>query len=428
VPIRITVSYRRSDSPYAARGIRARFAEHFGKENVFMDIDSIALGVDYRIPIAEALARSDVVAVVIGPKWSGQREGGKPRLFDSNDPVRHEIAAALSAERILVIPLLVDGATMPGEEDLPENLKALAYRNATEIDSGRDFETHVDRVIRSIEFWKHVEIEGERRNAEEESERPRGAPDVEPQRATVDAAERQHFAAAAESEQLAIPEAEPQPPAARGDERGRLAAATEDRRVGSEAAEPMHLALETPRAVGASGRTHSWPLLLRALIAISVSILLLTFGDMNTRTKILFFGALVLLDGIIALIQALPAGHSGNGKRWLTLGQGVFGIVIVVIAFLFTSTMPPHVIAIWAIVTGILEISAAVRLRRSLPDEFNFLVAHGALSVVLGVKFVVDSFSVRSLGIYALVSGFTLIIGLLVRRRNETVEVSSRAN
>jgi uncharacterized membrane protein HdeD (DUF308 family) len=90
--------------------------------------------------------------------------------------------------------------------------------------------------------------------------------------------------------------------------------------------------------------------------------------------------------------------------------------------------MPPHVIAIWAIVTGILEISAAVRLRRSLPDEFNFLVAHGALSVVLGVKFVVDSFSVRSLGIYALVSGFTLIIGLLVRRRNETVEVSSRAN
>jgi uncharacterized membrane protein HdeD (DUF308 family) len=405
VPIRITVSYRRSDSPYAARGIRARFAEHFGKENVFMDIDSIALGVDYRKPIAEALARSDVVAVVIGPKWYGQREGAKPRLFDSNDPVRYEIAAALSSERILVIPLLVDGATMPSEEALPENLKELAYRNATAIDSGRDFETHVDRVIRSIEYWQHAEGENEKISvAADERELPQGAPEAEWLRFTAEA------------------------------ERARLAAIIDDQRVGPEGSKPTQPAFEDRaprrRATEAS-RTSWWVFLVRGCLAMIVVLPILWMEDPPAGYRIAVFGAFALADGVMTLIQGLPVGHSGQDKWRLTVAQGVVGIVagligiqVALVLHDVATATPAHLIAIWALVTGILEISTAVRLRRSLPNEFVFLVTHGALSVALGMKFAVDPQSFHSFGIYALVSGLGLIIAFLLRIFKTQVSVA----
>jgi hypothetical protein len=258
VPIRITVSYRRSDSPYASRGIRARFAEHFGKENVFMDIDSIALGVDYRKPIAEALAKTDVVAVVIGPKWFGQRESGKPRLFDSNDPVRYEVAAALSVERILVVPLLVDGATMPGEEELPESLKELAYRNATPIDSGRDFEAHVDRVIRSIEYWRQGELNENQGLVAEEGQG----------RQLAEAAERQQFDAASEQQQFAASEAKPPRPGANETERQRVGAPTERQQVAAADKDAASRQKNSVATVG--GRTLRWILLILLAIAFAI--------------------------------------------------------------------------------------------------------------------------------------------------------------
>ncbi len=51
-----------------------------------------------------------------------------------------------------MIPILIDHARMPGEADLPPSLALLAFRNAIEVDQGRDFHPHVDRLIRGIEF------------------------------------------------------------------------------------------------------------------------------------------------------------------------------------------------------------------------------------------------------------------------------------
>ena len=142
-----------------------------------MDIDSIPFGADYRVRIQEALSRTDVVAIVIGPKWFGEPRGDKPRIFQTNDPVRLEVSAALKKPELLVTPLLVDGAEMPAEADLPDDIKDLHYRNAAPIDSGRDFNAHVDRFIRSIEEAErereHHAGEERRRKAAEEAERQR---------------------------------------------------------------------------------------------------------------------------------------------------------------------------------------------------------------------------------------------------------------
>ena len=432
VPIRITVSYRRSDSPYASRGIRARLAEHFGKENVFMDIDSIALGVDYRKPIAEALAKTDVVAVVIGPKWFGQREGGKPRLFDSNDPVRYEVAAALSAERILVIPLLVDGATMPGEEELPENLKELAYRNATQIDSGRDFEAHVDRVIRSIEYWQRDEFDENQRLAPEDRQGRQSVEEAERQREAAHETERRRLtaptqlsvdAAEAVPGQLAPQESERQPPAPDNDVVSR-----QTEHPAAQEIEHRQGATEAPRpsASPSSGRTHWWILFGRGLLVIVFGFALSNwpfngYYYFGVGYYIRVFESFVLADGAMTIVQGLPIAHSGTARRGYAVAQGAVGIFIGLLALAFsdvTRTTLVHLIVIWAAFTGVLEIAAAIRLRRSLPNEFPYAFGHGVFSVALGTLVGVFSFpALGALRIYALVSGIGLMVALAFRRR-----------
>ena len=102
-----------------------------------------------------AVGQCDILLAVIGESWLDvrHREGpkaGQRRLDDHGDFVRIEVQAALD-RGIPVIPVLVDKATMPGEAMLPQQLQSLAYRNATEVRSGRDFHVHVDRLVRGIE-------------------------------------------------------------------------------------------------------------------------------------------------------------------------------------------------------------------------------------------------------------------------------------
>ena len=146
----IVISYRRANSDAIAGRIRDRLANHFGENSVFMDIDSIPIGIDFRKHIRDTLARSDILIAVIGPKWLGHGKGGHMRISDETDPVRIEVETALRSGSP-VIPVLVGGARMPRPVDLPDSLMDLSYRNATEVDAGRDFNQHIDRLIRSVE-------------------------------------------------------------------------------------------------------------------------------------------------------------------------------------------------------------------------------------------------------------------------------------
>jgi hypothetical protein len=144
----IVISYRRDDSKWMAGRIFDRLDSHYGKGNVFMDIDSIPFGLDFRDHIRETLKHCDVLLAVIGPNWLGEDKGGG-RLLEDTDWVKIEIEAAL-AKKIPVIPVLIDGSRMPKPSDLPETLRDLAFRQAADVDTAH-FRSNMDRVIFDID-------------------------------------------------------------------------------------------------------------------------------------------------------------------------------------------------------------------------------------------------------------------------------------
>jgi hypothetical protein len=130
---KIFISYRRDDSKADARSIYQRLSQTFGAERLFMDVDSIQKGRDFRNVLDEHLRKSSVLLAVIGPRWLISSDStGKRRLDDAADFVRLEIAAALE-RNIPVIPVLIDDAEMPKSEDLPDAIKALCMRQAATI-------------------------------------------------------------------------------------------------------------------------------------------------------------------------------------------------------------------------------------------------------------------------------------------------------
>jgi tetratricopeptide (TPR) repeat protein len=146
---KVFISYRRADSsPYTGR-LRDRMVEVFGEDNVFMDVDSIAPGVDFDELVRTWVESCDLLLAVIGPQWLQVRNAdGKRRLDDPKDIVRHEIATALRRD-ITVIPVLMGGAVMPAADDLPEPIEELARRNAVEV-RDTSFNDDVARLIKRL--------------------------------------------------------------------------------------------------------------------------------------------------------------------------------------------------------------------------------------------------------------------------------------
>jgi hypothetical protein len=148
----IFISYRRDDAAGYARALYDRLVQHFSKERVFIDVDTIEPGLPFDEAIKLALDQCKVLLVVIGKRWMDKQAGMEPRINDPKDFVRLEIAAALS-RNIRVVPVLLDGAGMPSEKELPESLRALARRNALEIRNSRfgsDTETLILAVRKAL--------------------------------------------------------------------------------------------------------------------------------------------------------------------------------------------------------------------------------------------------------------------------------------
>jgi flagellar biosynthesis GTPase FlhF len=143
---RIFISYRRVDTSYAAGRIYDRLVAKFGEDAIFMDVDTIEGGTDFIKVLEDAVQSCDVLIALIGKQWLTIKDkGGKLRLNNPEDFVRIEIATALK-RNIRVIPVLVDGVDMPQPNELPENLKALARRNALQVNH-HSFNPDVYRLI-----------------------------------------------------------------------------------------------------------------------------------------------------------------------------------------------------------------------------------------------------------------------------------------
>jgi len=146
---RILVNYRRDDSAAYAGRLADRLREHFGRDNVFVDIDTIRPGEDFVERIDRSIASCDVLVAVIGKSWlTAADQEGRRRLDRDDDFVRMEIAKALE-QHLRVIPALVGDAAMPEAAQLPQNLVALSRRQAIEISDNR-FHHDVDQLIGAL--------------------------------------------------------------------------------------------------------------------------------------------------------------------------------------------------------------------------------------------------------------------------------------
>ncbi|MGC2503670.1 MAG: TIR domain-containing protein [Silvibacterium sp.] len=133
----IFINYRRTDSEGEAGRLFDDLMLRFNPESIFMDVAAIEPGRDFRKAIDKSVATCSVLLAVIGQEWLDSRDsGGGRRLDDPNDFVRIELASALRRD-IPVVPVLVRGAKMPHVEQLPDDLKELAYRNAVELSHAR---------------------------------------------------------------------------------------------------------------------------------------------------------------------------------------------------------------------------------------------------------------------------------------------------
>ena len=146
---RIFINYRHQDSEGYVGRIYDHLVQHFAREDIFMDVDTIHPGADFIKELEEAVAACDVFVAVIGPQWlKSTDEAGELRLHQWNDFVRLEIANALKLDK-LVIPVLVGKAKMPAPDSLPDDIVTLARRNAFELSHQR-FSYDMQKLVKTI--------------------------------------------------------------------------------------------------------------------------------------------------------------------------------------------------------------------------------------------------------------------------------------
>ena len=152
----IFISYRREETAANAGRLYDRLSERFGEDRVFMDVDSIDIGVDFAKAVIEAVVRCNILLALIGRDWSAITDSkGKRRIHNPDDFVRIEIETALQRD-IRVVPVLVDGAVLPQANDLPLSLRPLIRRQALEL-SYTGFRAGISRLIATVD--EVVEIE-----------------------------------------------------------------------------------------------------------------------------------------------------------------------------------------------------------------------------------------------------------------------------
>jgi len=160
----IFISYRREDAEGQAGRLFDDLSARFGTDSVFMDVEGIDPGLDFRKAIDHEVSACNVLLAVIGKYWiDAKDESSHRRLDDPNDFVRLETATALKRD-IPVIPVLVQGARMPRADQLPADLEGLVWRNAVELTHAR-WDSDVEVLIKALSQHvgaKQVETGGEK--------------------------------------------------------------------------------------------------------------------------------------------------------------------------------------------------------------------------------------------------------------------------
>lgn len=159
-----------------------------------------------------------------------------------------------------------------------------------------------------------------------------------------------------------------------------------------------------------------WALALRGVFAILFGIMAIIWPGLTLTTLILLFGAYALVDGVFALINGVRS-YGERQRWWAEVLEGIVGIIIGIVTFIWpdlTALTLLTIIAVWAVLTGIIEIVAAIQLRKVITGEW-LMILNGLLSIVFGVLlFLFPGEGALGLtwliGIYAIVFGVLFII------------------
>jgi hypothetical protein len=147
---RIFINYRRDDTQGVAGRLFDYLALKYSRRELFMDVDAMKPGLDFAKQLDTQVSQCHVLLAVIGPHWlDAHDQAGKRRLDNEKDYVRIELGAALKRD-IAVIPVLIDGAVMPSEDNLSDDLKPLARRHALELRHTR-FNADADAIVHALE-------------------------------------------------------------------------------------------------------------------------------------------------------------------------------------------------------------------------------------------------------------------------------------
>ena len=153
----IFISYRRRDSRDTVGRIHDHLRRVFDERRIFLDVERQVGGEDYRVAIERALARAEVVLAVIGPDWlAASGPDGGLRLDHADDMVRLELEAALT-RKVRIVPVLIEGATMPRGDELPESLREISYRSALAVRPDPDFRTDMARLIVTLRLPRELQ-------------------------------------------------------------------------------------------------------------------------------------------------------------------------------------------------------------------------------------------------------------------------------
>ena len=149
MPGTIFISYRRSESLAQARALYERLARDFAGR-VFIDLEGIDYGDDFVASLQRQLIGCEAMLVLIGRRWLGgsSERAGRRAIDDPADFVRNELLAALQ-RNVRIVPVLLDGASLPAETDLPEPLRPLLRRQAMALDFRR-FDADVGRLSHAL--------------------------------------------------------------------------------------------------------------------------------------------------------------------------------------------------------------------------------------------------------------------------------------
>ncbi|HEX5605933.1 MAG TPA: toll/interleukin-1 receptor domain-containing protein, partial [Candidatus Binatia bacterium] len=155
----IFISYRRADTAGHAGRLVDQLKSRFG-DQLFFDVDSIKPGANFHQVIEETFTKCGAVIVLIGKRWL-ERDTGTPRFGEEQDVITQEIGLAM-ASKLPILPVLVDGASMPAQSQLPPSLASLSSLNAIDLrhtSFDRDLQAVNDHLVEILGGAQETVIE-----------------------------------------------------------------------------------------------------------------------------------------------------------------------------------------------------------------------------------------------------------------------------